>query len=144
MDPRTVGWLQRALAHELGAVQQYLAQSVLVRLWGDAATADALKREAQEELGHAERLMRRLIELGRAPSGAAMAPARLGRDLDELNAANRELEREAVHLYDQALAHAERVRDVVTAALLDEVLRAELVHLESLQRGSAGAAHGRV
>jgi len=28
-DPRTLGWLSRALTHELGAVQQYLAQSAL-------------------------------------------------------------------------------------------------------------------
>lgn len=142
MDPRTVGWLQRALAHEFGAVQQYLAQSVLVRLWGDAALADALKREAHEELAHAERLMRRLIELGRAPAVGAVAPARLGRDVEALDAANRELERDAVHLYDQALAHAQRVRDAATAELLDEVLRAELAHLEALQHGSQGVVHG--
>ena len=64
VDPRTLGWLARALTHEMGAVQQYLAQSVLARLWGDEALAAKLRREAEEELGHAERLMERLILLG--------------------------------------------------------------------------------
>ena len=55
VDPRTLGWLSRALTHEMSAVQQYLAQSVLARLWGDDELASKLRSEAVEELGHAVR-----------------------------------------------------------------------------------------
>ena len=134
-DPRTLGWLNRALTHELGAVQQYLAQGVLARLWGDAALADALRHEAIEELGHAERLMERLIVLGRAPAAGSMAPARLGRSVAELWAANRQLETDAVQLYREALAHARRLRDDDTAALLHDILAAEAAHLQAIDRG---------
>jgi len=79
VDPRTLGWLSRALTHEMSAVQQYLAQSVLARLWGDYALSSQLRREAVEELQHAERLMERLIILGVAPSAGNLPPARLGR-----------------------------------------------------------------
>ncbi|MCP2936266.1 hypothetical protein NK983_26630, partial [Salmonella enterica subsp. enterica serovar Typhimurium] len=67
------------MAHELGAVQQYQAQSVLARLWGDQPLADYFQREALEELGHAERIMERLIVMGVAPQASELAPARLGR-----------------------------------------------------------------
>lgn len=133
-DPRTLGWLNRALAHELGAVQQYLAQGVLARLWGDAALADALRHEAFEELGHAERLMERLLMLGRAPAAGCVAPARLGRSAPELWAANRQLETDAVQLYREALAHAQRLRDDDTAALLHDILAAEASHLQAIDR----------
>lgn len=141
-DPRTLGWLQRALTHELGAVQQYMAQAVLAGLWGETALADELRQEAQQELGHAQALMQRLIELGAAPAAGAMAPARLGRNPAELWAANQVLEREAVSLYEQAWAHAQRLRDHDTAALLHPILQDEAAHLQGIDALLHGDRHG--
>lgn len=131
-DPRTLGWLSRALAHEMRAVQQYLAQSVLARLWGNAELAAELRREADEELAHAERLMERLIQLGVAPAAGNILPARLGRNAADLLAADRELEVDAVHLYREAAAHARRMRDADSAALLEGLLAEELKHVEEI------------
>lgn len=131
-DPRTLGWLSRALTHELAAVQQYLAQSVLARLWGDEALAQYLRREATEELVHAEQLMERLILLGVPPSASGLPVARLGRTVDELLLANRQLEFDAVRLYEEALLHVRRVRDHDTASLLQTIHQEELQHLAHL------------
>ena len=130
--PRTLGGLSRALTHEMTAVQQYLAQSVLARLWGDYALSSQLRREAVEELEHAERLMERLIVLGVAPSAGNLPPARLGRSVDDLLAADRVLEVDAVRLYDEALAHARRMRDADNAALLESILAEEVAHVREL------------
>ena len=132
VDPRTLGWLSRALTHEMGAVQQYLAQSVLARLWGDEALAKHLRHEAVEELEHAERLMERLILLGVAPSAGNLPPARLGRCVTDLLAADRVLEVDAVRLYQEAVAHARRMRDADSAALLEGILDEELRHVREL------------
>ncbi|MDO9227205.1 MAG: ferritin-like domain-containing protein [Pseudomonadota bacterium] len=143
VDPRTLGWLSRALTHEMSAVQQYLAQSVLARLWGDEALAKHLRREASEELEHAERLMERLILLGVAPSAGNLPPARLGRGTQDLLAADRVLEVDAVRLYQEALAHAQRMRDPDTAALLESILGEELAHVRELDGMMNGQAnHG--
>jgi len=134
-DPRTLGWLNRALTHELSAVQQFLAQSVLVRLWGDDALAQYLRHEATEELVHAERLMERLILSGVAPAAHGLPVARLGRNAHELLLANREIEVGAIHLYQDALMHAQRVKDVDTATLMQSILEEEkqhLIHLDEL------------
>ncbi|MFP5403491.1 MAG: bacterioferritin [Gammaproteobacteria bacterium] len=141
VDPRTLGWLARALTHEMSAVQQYLAQSVLARLWGDEALAAKLRHEAVEELGHAERLMERLILMGVAPSAGNLPPARLGRSADELLAADHVLEVDAVRLYQEALAHAQRMRDADSAALLTDILKEEVAHVQAID-GMAGQAHG--
>lgn len=132
VDPRTLGWLARALNHEMGAVQQYLAQSVLARLWGDEALAAKLRHEAIEELEHAERLMERLILLGVAPSAGNLTPARLGRSREALVEADRQLEMNAVRLYQEAAAHARRMRDVDSAALLEAILAEEQSHVQAL------------
>ena len=132
VDPRTLGWLSRALTHEMTAVQQYLAQSVLARLWGDAALADKLRHEAVEELEHAERLMERLIMLGVPPSSGNLPPARLGRSAQELLAADHVLEVDAVRLYEQALAHARRMRDADSAVLLESILAEEVAHVREI------------
>jgi bacterioferritin len=132
VDPRTLGWLSRALTHEMAAVQQYLAQSVLARLWGDEALAEHLRHEAVEELEHAERLMERLILLGVAPSAGNLPPARLGRGVADLLAADRVLEVDAVRLYQEALAHTRRMRDADSAALLESILAEELRHVREL------------
>ncbi len=140
VDPRTLGWLSRALTHEMSAVQQYLAQSVLARLWGDEALARHLRAEAIEELGHAERLMERQILLGIAPASGNLPPARLGRGVEDLLAADRVLEVDAVRLYREALAHAQRMRDPETAELLNSILTEELAHVQELD----GMMNGQV
>ncbi|MFN3717082.1 MAG: bacterioferritin [Thiobacillus sp.] len=138
VDPRTLGWLTRALTHEMSAVQQYLAQSVLARLWGDDKLAAELRHEAVEELGHAERLMESLIKLGVAPSAGNLPPSRLGRSADALLAADHQLEIDAVRLYQQALAHAERMRDSECAQLFASILREEMEHANALTHFGAG------
>lgn len=140
VDPRTLGWLSRALTHEMRAVQQYLAQSVLARLWGDEELSRKLRREAVEELTHAERLMERLIASGVAPSAGNLTPSRLGRSADDLLRADRELEIEAVRLYQEAVAHARRMRDAPTAALLEDILAEEMQHVQDID--SLRDSHG--
>lgn len=132
VDPRAIGWLARALTHEMSAVQQYLAQSVLARLWGDATLASQLREEAIEELAHAEQLMERLILLGVAPSAGNLKPARLGRNVADLLSADRILEADAVRLYRDALAHAQRMRDTEGVALLGGILEDEVKHVQQL------------
>ena len=131
-DPRTLGWLNRALAHELSAVQQLLAQSVLARRWGDEALSKGLRHEATEELAHAELLMERLILMGVSPAAQPLSVARLGRNADELLLANSGLELEAIRIYKEALLHANRVRDTETASLMDSILDEEKQHLVQL------------
>ena len=140
VDPRTLGWLSRALTHEMSAVQQYLAQSVLARLWGDDVLSKQLRREAVEEMTHAERLMERLIQLGVAPSAGNLPPARLGANVDALLSADHNLEVDAVRLYQEALAHAKRMRDTVSAALLEDILSEEMAHVLELE--TIRSAHG--
>ena len=132
VDPRTLGWLSRALSHEMRAVQQYLAQSVLARLWGNESLSQSLRHEAVEEMVHAERLMERLILLGVSPSAGNLPPARLGQNVEEMLEADHALEVDAVRLYEEALAHTKRMRDTDNAQLLEDILGEEIAHVQEM------------
>ncbi|WP_019626622.1 bacterioferritin [Thioalkalivibrio sp. ALJT] len=131
-DARIVGYLNRAVAHELSAVQQYLAQARLTALWGMTDISDCLRRDAQEELDHADRFMTRMFHYGVAPNGSQLAPVRLGRSMAELMAHNRELEMEAVRLYDEAAVYCRRVGAQDDAVLFESILADELEHVREI------------
>jgi bacterioferritin len=82
--------------------------------------------------------MERLILLGVAPSAGNLPPARLGRRVEDLLASDRTLELDAVRLYQEALAHARRMRDADSAALLEDILGEELAHVRELDGRLAG------
>ena len=146
-DPRLSGYLTRALSHELAAVQQYLMQAKLAGLWGMADMSARLREDVNEELVHAERLMERMLVLG-IPSNATQLPTvRTGRSVEEMLQIDRELEIEAVRLYEDAAHYCARIRDSETQALFADILQDELGHLGDLDRMlteiQKGAMHDR-
>lgn len=137
VDSRTLGWLNRALNHEMTAVQQYLAQSVLARLQGDQALSGQLREECLEELEHAGRLMERLLLDGVAPQAGTLPPARVSRDKSQMLDADRQLELDAVALYEAAALHTQRMRDPVCTQLFTQLLAEEVEHVRELDHMNA-------
>lgn len=131
-DLRIIGYLNRALAHELTAVQQYLAQSKLTALWGMSEPSARLREDVAAELRHAERLMEELLVRGSAPVSAALAPTRLADDLVGLLHHDRVLEVEAVHIYEEAARYCARVRDERCRVLFSKILEDEIEHIQDL------------
>lgn len=136
-DPRLLGYLNRALAHEMAAVQQYMAQSRLCDQWDMADYCAHFRQDVTEELGHVQSLMDALLKLGATPNATQLTPVRLGRNLGEMIAIGRVLEVEAVRLYEEAAAYCGRVRDFAHHGLFTGILRDELVHLDELGRMEA-------
>ncbi len=143
-DPRLSGYLTRALSHELAAVQQYLMQSKLADLWGLAELSARMRADVNEELVHAERLMTRMLMLG-IPCNATLLPAvRTGRSVEEMLQIDRNLEIEAIHLYEEAVHYCTRIRDSETQALCADILQDELGHLGELDRMLTEIGEGAV
>jgi len=134
MDPRLLGYLNRALGHEMAAVQQYMAQSRLCDLWQMADYCSHFHQDVIEELGHVASLTDALLKQGAAPNATQLPPVRLGRSMEEMLAIDRVLEVEAVRLYEEAAAYCVRVRDGTHHALFEKILHDELEHLQELDR----------
>ena len=133
-DPRRTGYLMRALSHELAAVQQYLAQASLTAMWQLGEHSGCFRSDAEEELGHAQQLIGRMLLLGIPSNGTQLPPIRPGRSLEEMLLIDRELEIEAIRLYEEAAHYCARMRDSETQALFAGLLQDELGHLCSLDR----------
>ncbi len=132
--PRIIGFLNQALNHEYGAVQQYLTQASLCTLWGLGEWAESFRHEAREELGHADLLSQRLLLSGIAPGAGQLRPPRPGRDLAEMLSQDADLEAAAVDLYAEAAAFAARLRDHEAGALFQRLRADEEGHLRELQQ----------
>ncbi|HKJ70271.1 MAG TPA: ferritin-like domain-containing protein [Gammaproteobacteria bacterium] len=132
-DPRVPGYLGRALSFELSAVQQYLTHARLAAGWGLSGAADRLRQEAQEEMGHADRIVARMLALGVAPNASFLRPVEAGQDLAALLHADWKLEAEIVSLYEQAHEHCARARDSDGQAFFAELLREEQEHAQELE-----------
>ena len=141
-DPRRTGYLMRALSHELAAVQQYLAQASLTAMWQLDEHSGRFRSDAEEELGHAQQLIERMLVLGIPSNGTQLPPIRPGRSLEEMLLIDRELEIEAIRLYEEAAHYCARMRDGETQALFAGLLQDELGHLRSLDRMLAEIRQG--
>ena len=131
-DLRIISYLNRALTHELVAVQQYLAQAKLTALWDMAEVSQRLSEDVAAELRHASSLMEELLLRGIAPASAALTPTRLADDLLGLLRHDRVLEVEAVRLYEEAARYCARVRDERCHALFAKILDDEVEHIQEL------------
>ncbi len=70
--------LNAALASELTAIAQYMAQSEMCQGWGYARLGDLTKARAIEEMKHAEGLIERIIFLDGTPAVNVALTPKLG------------------------------------------------------------------
>ena len=133
-DQRVLGYLGRGLSLELSAVQLYSTQARLVDTWGLAEVAGKLSAEASEELGHAERIISRMLALGVAPNASQLRPVRLGADLRSLLEHDYAFEKELVKLYSEACSHCSRIGDQDNRLFFEALLAEEQAHAGTLEQ----------
>ncbi len=133
-DQRVLGFLGRALSLELSAVQLYTTQAKLVDTWGLDEVAEKFRAEAHEELGHAERIISRMLALGVAPNASQLRPVKLGQNLQQLLEHDYAFEMGLVTLYEEAARHCSRVGDRDNRLLFETLLAEEKEHAQALTK----------
>jgi bacterioferritin len=131
-DERVLGFLGRALSLELSAVQLYSTQSMLVASWGLTEVADKFREESREEMGHAERIIGRMLALGVAPNASQLRPVKLGKNLQELLQHDYAFENELISLYDNATRHCVTIADYDNRLFFEALLNEENAHAAEL------------
>ncbi len=127
-NPTLLGYLGRALSFEFSAVQQYLALSRFFEMRGIQVAAERFRREAHEEMQHAERIITRMIILGYAPNATCLKPAKLGGSLSQLIQHAEDLEKEISALYSQAVSYCVQTQDCENRIFFEALLREEMAH----------------
>lgn len=141
--PRIIGYLQRALSHELLAVQQCILQAATATSLGLAALADQLRSDAHDELAHAEAFAAQLLRCGAGLHASQPHAPRVGRTHKEILHFGLATEVEAVRLYSEAATFCARIGDHDNHALFSRIGEDERQHRQSIERVLQALEGGR-
>jgi len=132
--PRIIGYLQRAISHEFGAAQQFTLQAGLAESWAMAELASRLRRDAAEELAHAEAFIQQLIRLGVTPSLAQPSMLPAGDSHRQVLQFGLETELSAIRLYGEASRFCAQIGDAENRSLFARILGDEEQHAKGIRQ----------
>src|SRR5271157_421365 len=130
---KVVEYLNKALRHELTAVNQYWLHYRLLDNWGYRTLAKKWRKESIEEMQHADKAIARIIFLDGSPNMQTLGTLHIGQTVKEVIERDLQAELDARALYQPAATHCHAVRDYVTRDLFEELLHDEEEHIDFLE-----------
>jgi len=119
--------LNDAIAREIQVSIQYMWQHVQWSGVKGFAVQEELKKVAITEMKHAEAIAERLVYLGGTPT-TKPAEIYVGKTLKEMIERDIKDEENAINLYKEIIAQAQKEGDITTAHLFEEILEDEEEH----------------
>src|SRR5690606_26861530 len=110
-EPKVVEYLNKALRHELTAINQYWLHYRMLANWGYMDLAKQWRKESIEEMEHADKLVDRIIFLDGFPNMQVLDPLRIGQTVKEVLDCDLAAEISARALYQEAATHCHAVKD---------------------------------
>ena len=132
-DAKVIEYLNKALRHELTAVNQYWLHYRLLDNWGYRDLARKWRGESMEEMRHADRIVQRIIFLDGFPNMQALDPLHIGQSVKEVLDCDLKAEMSARALYEEAATHCHAVKDYVTRDLFEQLMHDEEEHIDFLE-----------
>jgi bacterioferritin len=132
-DEQVIEHLNKILANELTAINQYFLHS---RMFGNMG----LKRleaheyhESVDEMKHADALVQRILFLEGQPSMQHLHKLHIGKTVKDMLGGDLKLEHAAHPALKEAIAHCESVGDYASRELLVSILESEEEHIDWLE-----------
>jgi bacterioferritin len=132
-NPQIIDILNQLLADELTAINQYMVHSEMCADWGYERLHEAIEKRAIEEMGHAEKLIGRIIFLEGTPIVSELNKISIGPEVEQQIKNDAGAETEAVKMYNQGIRLAVDMDDNGTRELLESILTDEEEHLDWLE-----------
>jgi len=122
--------LNSLLADELTAINQYMVHSEMCENWGYGKLHIAIRKQAMDEMHHAEWLIERIIFLDGSPTVSKLNIIKIGKTVPEMINNDNSDEHDAVRTYNAAIKLAHEVGDEGTVDLLTKILKMEEGHVD--------------
>ena len=132
-DQRVIEFLNKALRHELAAVNQYWLHYRILDNWGYKDFAKTWREESIEEMRHADVLVARILFLDGQPNMQSLDQLRIGRGVKEIIECDLAAEMDARTLYLEAAQYCLTVNDRVSQNLFEELTTDEEKHIDFLE-----------
>ncbi|MCA9265840.1 MAG: bacterioferritin [Planctomycetales bacterium] len=125
--------LQSALEMELSAVHQYQLHAGVLDDWGMDRLATKMKEEMQEELGHSDAFMNRILFLKGEPKLTLAKTPERAPNLKKLFETDLEDEKQAIAFYTSAAQQANADGDIGSRSLFEQTVLDEEGHMAWLE-----------
>jgi len=132
-EPGVIDYLNKALRHELTAINQYWLHYRLLGNWGYKDLAKQWRKESIEEMEHADKLVDRIIFLDGFPNMQVLDPLRIGQNVKEIIECDLAAEHSARNLYQEAATYCHGVKDYVSRDLFEKLMKDEEHHIDFLE-----------
>jgi bacterioferritin len=133
-DPKVVDHLNTQLTNELTAINQYFLAARILAHWGVTKLGKKEYDESIDEMKHADTLIQRILFLDGLPNVQRLNHIAVGETVEEILAADMQLEEKAITDLREGIAYCESVRDFVSRDLLLHILESEEEHVDFLDR----------
>ena len=125
--------LQKALSMELTASHQYQLHAAVLDDWGLDLLAKKMREEMQEELGHSDMYLNRILFLKGEPQLTFDKTPVRAESLQSLFKTDMEDEKEAIEFYTKASQQASADSDIGTRQLFEQIVIDEEGHMSWLE-----------
>ena len=132
-DPKVIDYLNRGLRSELTAVSQYWLHYRMLEDWGFKKLAEMERKEAIEEMHHADKFVERILFLEGLPNLQTLDPLRIGQNIKEVLECDLAAEYEARALYKDGRDVAEAAGDYPSKTLFEELMADEEGHIDHIE-----------
>jgi bacterioferritin len=122
-NSQIIDLLNKGLALELTAINQYLAQSKMCENWGYHKLAQKQFGDYQEERSHAEKLIARILFLEGMPNIKVGDKINLGTNVQEQLENDLKLEASVVEFYNEMVAACSQLKDSGSREIAEFLLR---------------------
>jgi bacterioferritin len=125
--------LNDVLSAELTAINQYFIHSEMCANWGYGRLAAHSKKEAIEEMKHAELLIERILYLDGIPNMQKYMKINVGQTIPQQHGFDLQLEQDAIERLNAGVASCREKGDNGSRALLEKILVDEEAHADWLE-----------
>ena len=122
-NKKVIDSLNRLLAGELTAMDQYFVHSRMYEDWGLNELYEHTNHEMEEETGHASRLIQRILFLEGTPNLAKRDPLNIGKDVPAMLKSDLALEYAVIAALKEVIAQCEKAQDYETREILEDLLK---------------------
>lgn len=132
-DAKVIDYLNKALRHELTAINQYWLHYRMLDNWGLKDMAKKWRAESIEEMEHADKLVDRILFLEGFPNMQVLDPLRIGENVKEVLDCDLKAEYSARALYEEAATYCHGAKDYVTRDIFEGLMKDEESHIDFLE-----------
>jgi len=132
-NDQVIAKLNFLLADELTAISQYMVHSEMCANWGYEKLHEAVEKRAITEMGHAEKLIGRIIFLEGRPIVSKLNEMHIGGDVEAQLHSDKVAEYGAVKGYNDGVKLAVELGDNGTRAIFESILADEEEHVDWIE-----------